>query len=346
MHKLTIIKPDDWHVHLRDGEILEHSANATATDFARALIMPNLDNPVDTKEKAIKYKQRIMKWTQPSDFEPFMTFYLTKNLKPEVVSESAKDGIIKAVKFYPSNVTTNAQFGIDDINDAMPVLEIMAKESIPLCIHGEVSDPDVDIFDREAVFIDKVLDPLRKRLPELNIILEHISTNDAVEYVKDSNKKLAATITLHHLILNRNDMLSGGIKPFNYCLPVPKRETHRKALVEAAISDNESFFFGSDSAPHCDSKKLAPCGCAGVYSAPYALPYLAQVFENANAIHKLEAFTSFKGADFYGVKRNERMITLRREPAPQIRTYQKHLKSTTLTIFNPKIDIHWRTDNY
>ena len=340
--RLTLRRPDDWHLHLRDGAMLAGVLPATAAHFARAIVMPNLVPPVVTGAEAAAYRDRIRAALPPgADFTPLMTLYLTEATDPEDVARAHASGIATAVKLYPAGATTNSASGVRDIDKVRPVLEKMAEIGMPLCVHGEVVDDRVDIFDRERVFIDKVLKPLRRQVPELKVVMEHITTQEAVDYVRDTPKRLAATITTHHLIINRNAILAGGIRPHYYCLPVAKRERHRVALVEAAISGDRRFFLGTDSAPHADGAKLQPCGCAGIFTAPVTLSCLAEVFEVAGALKKLEHFTSLNGPRFYGLPPNEARITLVKGAAL---TVPERLETGAgpVTIFDPGFPLHWR----
>ena len=313
-NSLEIRRPDDWHLHLRDGAMLAGVLPETARDFARAIIMPNLVPPVVTAKDASAYRDRILAaLPEGMAFEPLMTLYLTEETDPADVAQAAASGLVKAVKLYPAGATTNSHSGVRNFDKVMPVLEKMAEIGLPLCTHGEVTTAEVDIFDREAVFIDTVLDPLRRRLPELRVVMEHITTEEGVAYAGEGGERLAATITTHHLITNRNHILVGGIKPHYYCLPVLKRETHRKALVAAATSGNPRFFLGTDSAPHAKGVKEHACGCAGCYTALHALELYAQAFDAAGALDKFEAFASFNGPDFYNLPRNTGTVTLKRE---------------------------------
>lgn len=316
MEKITLTRPDDWHLHLRDGDMLAAVLPDTARQFARAIVMPNLKPPVRTLADAKAYRERILA-ALPAGmrFEPLMTLYLTDNTDPEDVAHAHASGIVKAVKYYPAGATTNSDSGVSDIHKVDGVLEIMQEIGMPLLLHGEVTDPEIDIFDREAVFIDRVLTPLLRRMPRLKVVLEHITTRQAAEFVAAAPANIAATITAHHLLYNRNAMFQGGMRPHYYCLPVLKRETHRHALVEAAISGNPKFFLGTDSAPHSKHAKETACGCAGIYTAHAALELYAEAFELAGALERLEGFASFYGPDFYGLPRNTEHITLRREPA-------------------------------
>lgn len=338
---LTIRRPDDWHLHLRDGAMLQAVLPETARHFGRAIIMPNLVPPVVTADQAIAYRDRILA-ALPSgaDFQPLMTLYLTEDTDPNDVAAAHANGIATAVKLYPAGATTNSASGVRDFEKVRPVLEKMADIGMPLCVHGEVTDHSIDIFDREAAFIDTVLKPLRKKVPDLKIVMEHITTQDAVDYVRDNHKNLAATITTHHLIINRNHILAGGIKPHFYCLPVAKREAHRVALVQAAVSGDKRFFLGTDSAPHTDPNKLQACGCAGIFTAPNTMSCLAEVFEAAGALPKLEAFSSLNGPQFYGLPANEATITLTKgDPV----TYPTHIDTADgpVTVFDPGFDLHW-----
>jgi dihydroorotase len=338
---LTIRRPDDWHLHLRDGAMLRAVLPETARHFGRAIIMPTLVPPVVTAAQAVEYRERIMS-ALPSDmtFQPLMTLYLTENTDPDDVAAAHAAGIATAVKLYPAGATTNSASGVTDFEKVRPVLERMADIGMPLCIHGEVTDDEIDIFDREAVFIDKVLRPLRKKVPDLRIIMEHVTTQDAVDYVRDTPKNLAATITTHHLIINRNHILVGGIKPHFYCLPVAKRERHRIALVQAAVSGDKRFFLGTDSAPHTDPLKLQACGCAGIFTAPNTMSCLAEVFDAAGALRKLEAFASLNGPHFYNLAPNDATITLTKgDPV----AYPTHIATPDgpVTVFDPGFDLHW-----
>jgi dihydroorotase len=312
---ITLRRPDDWHVHLRDGEMLAAVLPYTARQFARAIVMPNLVPPVTTVAAARAYRERILAaLLSDAAFVPLMTCYLTDRTEPEEIARGYEEGVFAAVKLYPAHATTNSAHGVTGIDRIMPVLERMAGLDMPLLIHGEVTDPGVDVFDREAVFIDRVLDPLRRRLPELRIVLEHITTEEAVDYVAAGGPNLAATITAHHLVINRNAIFAGGIRPHLYCLPVAKREKHRRALRRVATSGNEKFFLGTDSAPHSVATKETGCGCAGIFTAPCALEIYTEVFEEEAALDRLEAFASLNGPKFYKLPPNEARITLRREP--------------------------------
>ncbi len=311
---LTITRPDDWHLHVRDGDALNTVVPHTAAQFGRAIIMPNLRPPVTTAAQALAYKSRIQA-AVPSgvQFEPLMTLYLTDNLPADEIARAQDAGVV-AAKLYPAGATTNSDAGVTDLRKTYKTLEAMQKAGMLLLVHGEVTSPEIDLFDREAVFIDTQLIPLRKDFPELKIVFEHITTQEAAQYVAEADRFTAATITAHHLLYNRNAIFTGGIRPHYYCLPVLKRETHRQALVQAATSGSAKFFLGTDSAPHPAHLKEHASGCAGCYTAATAMELYAQAFDAADALNKLEGFASFYGADFYGLARNTGTITLRREP--------------------------------
>lgn len=340
--KLKIRRPDDWHLHLRDGDLMRGVLPETLRHFSRALVMPNLVPPVVTANDAVRYRRRLEDaLPEGRDFRFLMTLYLTETTDPRDVVAAHADGIISAVKLYPAGATTNSDSGVRDIARVMPVLEAMASAGCPLCVHGEVANQDVDIFDREAVFIESVLDPLRRALPELKVILEHVTTRDGVDYVMSGGKRIAASITAHHLLINRNHILSGGIRPHYYCLPVAKRETHRIALVEAATTGNPRFFLGTDSAPHRIVDKESHCGCAGIFSAPNALPCVAQVFDSHEALDRLEAFVSQNGAGFYGVPENHRTITLAKRQTPVQFPPVVETRAGPVTVFDPGTPVFW-----
>ena len=310
MH-ITITRPDDWHLHLRDGAALTAVLPHSARQFARAIVMPNLRPPVTTVSAAAAYRQRILAaLPEGSDFEPLMTLYLTDNTPADEIRRAADSGFVKAVKFYPAGATTNSDAGVTDLLKCDAALGEMEKLGMPLLVHGEVTDPSVDLFDRERVFIDTVLQPLLARRPGLRVVFEHITTQDAAQFVAAAGPNLAATITAHHLLYNRNAIFAGGLRPHYYCLPVLKRETHRQALIAAATSGSEKFFLGTDSAPHARGAKETSCGCAGCYTAYAALELYAEAFAQAGAIDRLEAFASFNGADFYRLPRNCGTVTL------------------------------------
>jgi len=316
MH-LTLTRPDDWHLHVRDGAALRTVVPHTARQFGRAIIMPNLKPPVTTTAQALAYRQRILD-VLPVDtrLRPLMTLYLTDTLPREEIKRARDSGHIHAVKLYPAGATTNSDSGVTELTHCYATLEAMEEQGLPLLVHGEVTDPEVDIFDREAVFIERTLAPLSQRFPRLKIVLEHITTADGIAFVRDSGAQIAGTLTAHHLLYNRNAMLAGGIRPHFYCLPVLKRERHREALVAAATSGSAKFFLGTDSAPHPQGAKESACGCAGIYSAHAAIEFYAQAFEAAGALDKLEGFASFHGPDFYGLPRNRDTITLEKSPWP------------------------------
>ena len=310
---LTITRPDDWHLHVRDGAALASVVPHTAAQFGRAIIMPNLRPPVTTTVQALSYKERIAQAVPAAmAFEPLMTLYLTDVTLPDEIARAAEAGIV-ALKLYPAGATTNSDAGVTDIRKTYKTLEAMQRAGLKLLVHGEVTDSEIDLFDREAVFIDRVMAPLRKDFPELKVVFEHITTKEAAQYVADADAHTAATITAHHLLYNRNAIFLGGIRPHYYCLPVLKREVHRQALVQAATSGSPKFFLGTDSAPHPAHLKEHPCGCAGCYTALTALELYAEAFEAAGALDKLEGFASFFGADFYGLPRNSGRVTLRKE---------------------------------
>ena len=307
----------DFHLHIRSGEILKTVLPHSANEYGSALIMPNLKPPILTLESAKKYRNEILRALPiHTTFNPLMSLYFTQNLTSQAVREAHASGVVKAVKLYPSGATTNSDFGVTDYNGIQGVLETLAELGMPLLIHGEVTDKAVDIFDREARFIEEILDPIRKKVPTLKVVMEHITTKEAVQYVLGANDNLGATITAHHLLLNRNAIFQGGINPHHYCLPVLKREIHRQALVEAAVSGNKKFFLGTDSAPHPKGAKECACGCAGIYTGFCSLPLYVEVFEKENALDKLEGFASIYGADFYGIPRNEGAVTLIKEDTP------------------------------
>ncbi len=350
---ITLRRPDDWHVHLRDGAMLAQVLPYTARQFARAIVMPNLLPPVTTVAAAQRYRERIGAALHPhpnppplagegrgGGFTQLMTCYLTDATDPGEVAHGFAEGVFVAVKLYPAHATTNSVFGVTDIARVHRVLERMAEIGMPLLVHGEVTDPEVDIFDREAVFIEKVLDPLRRRLPELRIVLEHVTTEEAVDYVSSAAANLAATITAHHLQINRNAIFAGGIRPHLYCLPIAKREKHRQALRRAATSGDRRFFLGTDSAPHTQSTKETACGCAGIFTAPMALELYAEVFEEEGALDRLEAFAALNGAEFYRLLPNEERVTLHREPSTMPERIGEG--ETTVIPFRAGETLRWR----
>jgi len=342
---LTILRPDDWHLHLRDGAVLRAVLPETTRHFSRALVMPNLLPPVTTLEHAKSYLQRILSARpEGSNFTPLMTLYLTHDTDAQDVKRAYASGLVSAVKLYPAGATTNSASGVTNINNASQVFEVMSEIGMPLCVHGEVTAPDIDIFDREAVFIDQVLAPLTRKFPELKIVLEHVTTKEGVDFVKDSRRNLAATITTHHLILNRNDIFKGGIRPHYYCLPIAKRTHHQSALRAAATSGDPQFFLGTDSAPHIDAAKQSACGCAGIFSASNTMACLAQVFEDENALPKLEAFTSLNGPAFYGLAPNTTTLTLTKGPAI---SPINHIVTDDgpITVFDPGFPLCWHVSS-
>ena len=340
--RLTIRRPDDWHLHLRDGAMMQGVLPETARHFGRAIIMPNLVPPVVTGNDARAYRDRILA-ALPAGmaFEPLMTLYLTEATDPDDVAAAHGDGLIHAVKLYPAGATTNSASGVRDLARVTPVLERMAEIGLPLCIHGEVTAPEVDIFDREQVFLDTVLEPLRARIPGLKITLEHITTSHGIDYVADGAGDIAGTITTHHLMINRNHILVGGIRPHYYCLPVAKRATHQQALRRAATSGNPRFFLGTDSAPHTDDAKQSACGCAGVFSATNTLSCLAHVFEEEGALDKLEGFAALHGPARYALPPNEATITLEKRDDPVPCPARIETGAGPVTLFDPGHPLHW-----
>ncbi len=314
LSSIQIIQPDDWHLHLRDGEALKSVAPFSAKQCSRAIIMPNLSPPISTTKQAKSYQKRILLATQDyPKFKPLMTLYLTDNTSPEEINSAINSGIISAIKLYPAGATTHSEAGVTDIQKCYPTLESMQKLGLPLLVHGEVTHQTIDIFDREKFFIEQALIKLTQDFPELKIVFEHITTKDAVDFVAESSSFVAATITAHHLLMNRNDMLVGGIKPHHYCLPVLKRETHRQALIKAATSGHKKFFMGTDSAPHSQQNKENSCGCAGMFTAFAGIELYAEAFDKAHSLESLEKFSSVNGALFYGLEVNSDKITLQRK---------------------------------
>ena len=336
----TITRPDDWHIHFRDGAAMQSVLPDTARVFGRAIAMPNLKPPVVSVADAAAYRDRLLAAAGGTAFEPLMTLYLTDNTQPDEIRRARASGFVHAVKYYPAGATTNSDSGVTELAKAYAAIAAMEEVGMPLLLHGEVVDPDVDVFDREAVFIDRHLVRLLKDFPRLKIVLEHITTRQAAEFVAAAPTNVGATITVHHLLYNRNAMFKGGIRPHLYCLPVLKREQHRQALVAAAISGNPRFFLGTDSAPHAVGAKEAACGCAGIYSAHAAIELYAEAFEDAGALGQLEAFASFHGADFYGLPRHTDTITLRRESwiGPQ----QLRMAESSLIPLRSGETIRWR----
>ncbi|MEL7257054.1 MAG: dihydroorotase [Pseudomonadota bacterium] len=339
---LTLPRPDDWHLHLRDGAVLRAVLPETARHFGRAIIMPNLVPPVVTGKDAAAYRDRILSaLPEGMEFEPLMTLYLTEDTDPSDVAAAHASGLIKAVKLYPAGATTNSTSGVRNFDKVRGVLDKMAEIGLPLCVHGEVTDAEIDIFDREAVFIDRVLDPLRRATPGLRVVMEHITTRDGVDYVKAHDQGLGATITTHHLVINRNHILVGGIRPHYYCLPVAKREEHRLALRAAATSGDTRFFLGTDSAPHTDPNKESACGCAGCFTATNTLSILAEVFEQEGALGNLAGFASEHGPAFYGLPVNTGTITLTKG-APVSYPQKIDTEDGPITLFDPQMPLHWR----
>lgn len=347
--QLIIRQPDDWHLHLRDGVMLDSVVQASAQHFRRAIIMPNLVPPVVTERDAIAYAERInkasTKFASDHAFTPLMTLYLTEQTEAADVVSAAENGVITAVKLYPAGATTNSASGVTSIDKVMPVLEAMAANDIVLCMHGEVTHANVDIFDREKVFIDEVLLPLRQRLPELRIVLEHVTTANGVEFVQEQSSNTAATITPHHLILNRNHMLVGGIRPHYYCLPILKRLDHQSALIAAATSGDTRFFLGTDSAPHTANTKENACGCAGVFNAPNTMSTLAQLFDDEQTLDKLEGFASLHGPQFYGLPVNDAKMTLIKQAEPVQFEQQLTAGAENVVVFDPGQPLYWRVDS-
>ena len=342
---LTLRRPDDWHLHLRDGTILSAVVADTAQHFGRAIVMPNLVPPVVTGADASAYRDRILAHcADHPKFQPLMTLYLTENTDASDVIAAAEAGIVHAVKLYPAGATTNSASGVRNFDKVRPVLEAMAEIGLPLCVHGEVTDPSVDIFDREAVFIDRVLQPLRAAVPSLKVILEHVTTADGVDFVRDAGDNMAATITTHHLFINRNHILAGGIRPHYYCLPVAKRERHRLALVAAATSGARQFFLGTDSAPHLNTDKQSACGCAGIYTAPNTLSCLAHIFEVNSALNQLEAFTSLNGAAFYGLPPANDTINLVKRDEAVVFPASRTTADGEVTIFDCGVPLFWEIE--
>jgi dihydroorotase len=341
LEQITLTTPDDWHLHVRDGAVLKDVVPDTARCFARAIIMPNLKPPVTTVDAAMAYRQRILQAApEGSAFQPLMTLYLTDNTRAEEIHKARDSGHIYAVKYYPAGATTHSDAGVTDIRKTFTALAALSEAGLPLLVHGEVTDPQVDIFDREKVFIDKVLQPVLDEFPDLKIVFEHITTEDAVQFVETAPDNVAATVTPQHLLYNRNALFKGGIRPHYFCLPVLKRERHRHAVVTAATSGNRKFFLGTDSAPHAKTDKESACGCAGIYSAHAALELYAEAFETAGALDKLEAFASVNGATFYGLPRNGGSVTLRKTsweiPA------EKRFGDQTVVPLRAGEQVHWQ----
>jgi dihydroorotase len=337
---ITITQPDDWHLHLRDGDALNSVAPFTAKQFARAIVMPNLSPPVTTVVHAVEYLDHILAAVDGTDFEPLMTLYLTDNTPAEEIIAARKSCFIKGLKLYPAGATTNSDAGVTDIRNCDAALEEMQNSGLPLLVHGEVTDPDVDVFDREKVFIERTMRPLSQRFPALKIVFEHITTKEAADFVLESGDNIGATITPQHLLFNRNALFQGGLQPHNYCLPVLKRDIHQQALLEVIRSGHQRFFLGTDSAPHARHKKESPCGCAGIFSAHAAIEIYTSIFEQQDALDKLEAFASFNGPDFYGLPRNSKTITLNKEDWQVPEEYP--LGADKLVPFLAGQTLHWK----
>ncbi|MCP4184408.1 MAG: dihydroorotase [Hyphomicrobiales bacterium] len=345
MERLEIISPDDWHLHLRDGAMLKAVAPVSAAHFSRAIVMPNLVPPVVTGDDARRYRERVLAaLPEGSTFEPLMTLYLTEDSDPDDIETAAKSGLIKAVKLYPAGATTNSQSGVQNFDKVRGIFERMAEIGLPLCIHGEIADNDIDIFDREAEFIEHVLDPVRQTNPELRIIMEHVTTSQGIDYVKSAETGLAATLTTHHLVINRNHILAGGIRPHYYCLPIAKRESHRLALRAAATSGDPRFFLGTDSAPHIDTAKQSSCGCAGCFTALNSMNILAQVFEEEQALDNLEAFTSLNGPQFYRLPANQTRLSLVKQKEPVGFPTNIPTDGGPVTVFDPGFPVFWTVE--
>jgi len=343
--RLTLRRPDDMHLHLRDGAMLQGVLPESARHFARALVMPNLVPPVVTAAQALAYRDRILAaLPEGADFTPLMTLYLTEDSDPDDVEAAAAFGLVKAVKLYPAGATTNSHAGVRDFEKLRAVLDRMSEIDLPLCVHGEVATPQVDIFDREAVFIETVMEPLRQSNPALRIVMEHITAADTVGYVQSQNDRVGATITPHHLILTRNHLLAGGLRPHYYCLPVAKREEDRQALRAAIVSGDQRFFLGTDSAPHVDAAKESACGCAGCFTAPNAMALLAHVFDELGSLHDLEAFTSLRGAAFYRLPANEARLTLVKHDRPQTFPARIITEAGPVTVFDPGFPVYWHVE--
>ena len=346
MEIIEIIKPDDWHVHFRDDEILKTVVPETSRHFARSIVMPNLVPPILNGKDALQYKKRIEKAIPNNDhFTPFMTLYLTENTNKNDLIESFKNGLIFAVKLYPAGATTNSGSGVKDLKKVMPILETMAEIGMPLLIHGEVTDKEIDIFDREKIFIDQKLDFICRELPKLKVTLEHITTKEAVTFITEGNENLAASITPHHLAMNRNDIFVGGIRPHYYCLPILKRETHRNFLLNAATSGNPKFFLGTDTAPHLKFDKENECGCAGVFNATYCISILAQVFDNCDALNNLEKFTSVNGAKHYNLELNTEKFQIVKRIKPIEFENNLSVGDQKIVIFKPNFPVYWEVNS-
>jgi len=343
--ELDIVRPDDWHLHLRDGAVMQAVVPFTSEVFGRAIVMPNLQPPVRTADEAAEYRRRVLDCVPTGHrFEPLMTCYLTDTTDPDDVRRGHRDAIFTAAKLYPAGATTNSESGVTDVARIMPVLEVMQEIGMPLLVHGEVTDPQTDVFDREAVFIERVLDPLRRRLPGLRVVLEHVTTEDGVDYVDAAEGFIAATITVHHLVINRNAMFAGGLRPHYYCLPVAKRERHRLALRRVATAGDPRFFLGTDSAPHTVAAKESACGCAGIFTAPGALSCLAQVFEDEGALDRLEGFASLNGPSFYGLAANPDRLRLVRQEDPISLPDRIETGAGPVAVFDPGFPLYWHVE--
>ena len=345
LKSIKIISPDDWHLHLRESPIIENILSFSVNNFERAIIMPNLDNPITTFVQAKNYYKKIISLVNPQkNFKPLMTLFLSEETKVSDIVDGVKSGIVKAIKFYPQGVTTNSNNGIKNLSILYNLLEKISDLGIPLLIHGETANPEIDIYDKESFFLEETVLPLRKRIPELKIVLEHITTKESVDYILESNSNIAATITAHHLILNRNHLLDGGIRPHYYCRPIVKREKHRLAVRKAATSGNAKFFLGTDSAPHLDKNKESLCGCAGVFSAPNALSYVTQIFEEDNSLSSLENFVAINGAKFYNLPLNKTQTKLTKYN--HLIEYPSNINvgKDFITVFNPGFPLYWKNE--
>ena len=343
MTEICIRKPDDWHVHLRDGDLLKLVLPYTARHFGKALIMPNLVPPIVTSSDAKTYQEEIVgELDGDTGFQPLMTLYLTEDTDPQDVERGIKSGLVKAVKLYPAGATTNSANGVRDFTKIYDNLELLTASNVPLCVHGEIVDHAVDIFDREVDFIKQVLTPIHKLFPDLKLVLEHISSLDAINFINNTPENVAATITVHHLVITRNHIFDGGIRPHYFCLPIAKREIDRQYLLKSATSANPSFFLGTDSAPHTVGAKISECGCAGIFTAPVALPILAQLFDEEGALDRLEGFTSLFGARFYGEPVNPSKITLQKTDTPLQQAATIVSKDLAIAVFDPEIDVYWQ----